>query len=411
MHDLSQRLSQLKDAAPGLQSLPKDAIIRALAATAALLSDPNSSWGRKARATLPSSTGLSAEMVDYGLEHAVRGSNVGSLENLQRKMLPSSEQIRAVTGQLCLVIGAGNVFTAAWRAAVEPLLHGYATLLKVSSQDSIFPKLIHEVFMHVAPEIGRAFSIVEFKGGTLHIEQLLFDAADVVVAYGSDDTIASIQQRLPLNTRFIPHGHGVGAAYISSDYLATTRDLEAACGALALDIAAYDQRGCMSPAGVWVDSNGRFGAHDVATMLVTHSMPMLSQALPRGSLDIHAATQELQWRGVAAVQGELTVGFDFSLCHLDETVPWWPTPGYRNVGIWDCKSLDHLSASLVPFGVHLKTLGIAGHADTRRQIASRLSFPLAPRICPIGNMQKPPIDSISDGHSLSHGYSRWLEIT
>ena len=311
---------------------------------------------------------------------------------------------------LCAVILAGNLFTSAWRALIEPLLLRCPVLAKASSDDNVFPMLIKEALESVAPWLAEALTVTTFKGGDVTVESELFEISNVVSAYGNDQTIASIQKRLPVTTRFLPHGHGVGVAFISQESISNQHALETTCDALALDIAAYDQRGCMSPCGVWVEEGGAYNAHDVCQVLATRSLPAISRSLPRGTLDLDAAAAELQWRAVASVQGKLWRGDDFAICYEQSSSVLRSTPGYRNISVWPCHALETFIDTLTRFGTHLKTLGVGGEFTTRHHMAFRLPAPLTPRICPLGTMQTPPLDYCSDGSLPSLGYLRFVEI-
>jgi hypothetical protein len=401
-------ISGLQASSTALAQLPATDIIDALAVTAKAFADPHSTWGRRARDVLPASTGLSPTMVDWALSTTMRASDAQALMTLRQSLLPTMPQMKAVPASLGVVILAGNIFSASWRALAEPLLQHCPTLAKASSRDGAFPKLIQEALTQISPTLAQGLAVVDYKGGSSDIEAAVFDAAEVVSVYGSDETITNVRQRLPAKARLIAHGHGLGAVFVPNTALLDEQSLHATCDAIALDVAAYDQRGCMSPQGIWVEDGAAYDARMLAATLAARSLPALGDLLPRGPLGVATAAAELQWRGVGAVQGELMKGNDFAVCH-EGHAPFRATPGYRNISVWSCRSVEHLADTLAPFGAQLKVIGVAGDKTARRRVAATLRR-LAPRICEVGQMQTPPLDYISDGLMPTLSYSRCLEV-
>ena len=120
-------------------------------------------------------------------------------------------------------------------------------------------------------------------------------------------------------------------------------------------MAAYDQRGCLSPLVVWVVDGASVGLEEFAE-LVFAELERLRTKLPRGTLPIDVASAQLSWRGVGAMRGRLLEGEGFSVC-CEERGTLRLSPGYRNLQILGVDDASQLPAKLAPLGVHLKTLG------------------------------------------------------
>ncbi|HTU63780.1 MAG TPA: acyl-CoA reductase, partial [Polyangiales bacterium] len=77
------------------------------------------------------------------------------------------------------------------------------------------------------------------------------DDASATAAASSDEASADLESsRLP---RIIAHGHGLSAAYVARSALSSSEEAARAAERVALDIAAYDQHGCLSPHFVLVE--------------------------------------------------------------------------------------------------------------------------------------------------------------
>jgi hypothetical protein len=205
---------------------------------------------------------------------------------------------------------------------------------------------------------------------------------------------------------FIGHGHGLGAGFVGAGALVDEARAREAAGRLALDVAAYDQRGCLSPHVAWVMRGGEVSPAAFAE-LVHEQLAALAPKLPRGPLPFEVASAQLSYRGLAAIHGQLLEGDGFAISY-EERANFRVSPGYRNLQLLCVDSLEELADRLAPLGVHLKCLGIAGLPDVeplRRHLPARL----APRICPLGTMQTPPVDALQDGIPAWEGLVRWID--
>jgi hypothetical protein len=122
----------------------------------------------------------------------------------------------------------------------------------------------------------------------------------------------------------------------------------------------------------------------------------------------------MQWRGVAAVQGELFEGRGHAVAYSEARSV--PGPGWRNLLVRPCQGPRELAAELAGdralWGAHLKALG---HACDQRELAElagliALCPGLCPRVCPLGRMQSPPLDAFADGQAPLHGLLSWLSV-
>jgi hypothetical protein len=373
----------------------------------AMLGSPRSKLGQRARAEIPKSSGLSEPMVSWALETSLAGLTEAHLLELARSVHPPHPGARLVRpGHLCALILAGNVFTAAARGAALPLLFGWPVLAKASSDDDVFARLLKDALDESAPELADAFAVVTFAGDEAHHTTALLEQADAVVAFGSDRTLNEIRANLGATVSFVPHGHGLGAAFVDTPALASLESAQEVARGLALDVAAYDQRGCLSPLVAWVVEGGKVGLEAFAE-LVFAELDALRANLPRGTLPIEVASAQLSWRGVGAMRGRLFEGDGFAVS-CEEHGLLRLSPGYRNLQILGLEQAAQLPAKLAPLGVHLKTLGVSGVAD-REALVRSLPARVAPRVCGVGTMQTPPVHALHDGLPAWEGLLRWAE--
>jgi hypothetical protein len=405
---LRQAASQVVSAGERLWRTSPERRAAWLADAFSMLADPKHPLGQRARTEIPQSAGLSPEMVSWALTHALgvlRESGLSAFEHSVPKPHASAARVRP--GQLLVLVLAGNVFTACARGTALPLLFGWPVLAKASSRDDVFPLLLECALGESDAQLAQAFRVVTFPGEEEARNAVLFEQADAVSAYGSDSTLNAIRAQLSATVSFIPHGHGLGAAFIGSAALANLSLAREVARGLALDVAAYDQRGCMSPLVAWVARDANVGLQQFGE-LVHAELSALSTSLPRGPLPMAVASAQLSWRGISAIRGSLLEGDGFAVA-CEDTGSLRLSPGHRNLQLLGVASIQALPHKLSPLGVHLKCLGVAGVSDLRSVLAL-LPARVAPRVCPVGSMQTPPLHALHDGVPAWEGLVRWSEI-
>lgn len=353
---------------------------------------------REGASALSESTGLSEPMVTWAARTTFGTIRKEAMTTLVREAGPGGEPL----GMLAVVL-AGNVFTAVIRAAFVPLLFGVPVLLKASSRETLFPRMMRDALRDADPRLGGSIDVVVFEGGDRDAETALVETADAVSVYGSDQTVEAMRGRLP-NAALMAHGHGVSAAYCGADALGDDA-IEGTVWQLALDVCAYDQRGCLSPQVIFVEPSASRSALEFARYLVEHGLRPMGEELPRGPLPPAVGAAQAQWRGLAEVEGTLLSGPDHAVAIRAATPIRW-SPGYRNVTISPTAGLQEAFEVITPLGNHLKCIG--ADPSSLHEVQRRLdeSNALGAHACQLGDMQTPPLDAPSDGRPIWAGLRR-----
>ncbi|MBX3275107.1 MAG: hypothetical protein KF729_32885 [Sandaracinaceae bacterium] len=393
---LREALDALADAGAALRARPRAEIAEALAEAWEELADAERARGSEARERLVRSSGLTLPMVAWALR-ATLGDARAELAALAARMEPppGTREAPPALGALFL---AGNVFTAAVAPLSVALLARVPVLVKASSADDALPRLFADALAAHDAALGAACLVVSPPRGAVALEATILHRAGVVSVFGRDETLASIRARLPAGTAFVGHGHGLGLGWV-----ARGADLRAAAKGLARDVAAYDQRGCMSPHAIGVDGDGAAFAEALAEALADEA-----RVLPRGPLPTAVGAAQVQWRGVAIARGTLLEGDGFAVAHeaAGDHAPRL-SPGWRNVTVFDA-DLAGFAARAGTLGAHLKAIGVAG--GDPRALAAALPVGLAPRVCAAGAMQTPPLGAYADGLPPWEGWRRFVSV-
>lgn len=372
-----------------LRATPSSQIIDALVDTAASLIDRGGPFFNEAMTKLPKSSGLSQPMVAWALETTMRTVTVEALQRVVSDIDQTPSTLPPPN--LVATVLAGNLFTAPMRAVFIALLARCPVVVKASTKEDHFVRLLHRALAERDCDIAESVGVVTFAGGDVSLENLLFRYAPVVTAFGSDETLAAIEDRLPSDKTFLRHGHGVGVAYIPATALEQS---ERWIRSVALDVAAYDQRGCLSPQAIWVQEGGAITPRAFAAILAREGLTAISQELPRGPLPAEIAASQMQWRGVARATAELFEASDHAVSYECET-PFRASPGYRNVAVRSASSWDDFLSQLAPLVPHLKCVGVA--AQDLPPLDDLRQRNINARLCRTGAMQTPPFVLETEG--------------
>ena len=380
-------LDRLRDAQHKLEpEAVIDALDRALDAWRA----PDSVW----RAALKHEHGVySSQALELGTVEALRNWTGDTLRRLRARELREPCRVPAVTA----VWLAGSIPSAAFHAILLPLVAGSAVYVKPSSQDPVSARLFVESLRAQDPSLGEAVVVGD--------DPTLLERADAVVAHGSDETIAAIRARVPPQRVFVGHGHKLSLAAVGPDV-----EIETAAPAVAIDIALYDGRGCLSPAYVGVVDRppGRAAAFGRA---LAAELEQLAGELPRGPLHAseEAALREVRARAAVreGVRLELPAGgTEWTL--ILEPAGSRPAPGWLRcvplVPVSDAAELRDWCGRLAP---HLSSLGQMGWDG--QELLAAVQRGGGSRICALGRMQFPPIDWNHDGMSPIRSLVRLID--
>lgn len=277
--------------------------------------------------------------------------------------------------------------------AVQPLLPALAArrpvLLKSPTAEPFFAPAFVRALVERLPALGDAVAARVWAGGEEDLEAPLLERAGVVVAYGGDEALASLEHRARTlgSARFVGYGPKTSLAAIGRD-----ADPEVVASGLARDVALFDQRGCLSIAAVYAEG-GEDRARGVAEALA-RELDRLARTWPPGPADPESAGAARQVRAEAELRGlfrpTVTTGtaeppLAAGTVVVEPRPAFRPTPGLRTVRVHPVKDLDTLPDLLEPWRERLQGAALAA-ADRIEPALAALGIS---RITPPGRLQHP----------------------
>jgi len=368
-------------------------------------------------------TGYTPEMVEWALRDLLRRLTPRALVALVENELGDREPFQqprsragvpgargAVPARLTLEVLAGTVPAVAIEAIALSLLARSPLLLKTSRREPVVARRFVHAIRELAPELAPFVSVVTWDGGDVALERAACEAADVVVAWGGDEAIDAISQQCRFPTRFFGYGHRVSFGVIDRGTAAHERmSLHDVAHGLALDVAAYDQRGCMSPHCVFVARSAPWSMDAIAQKIVDEALPQVAETLPRGTLEPDVGAAFMQAIGVAEFDGRAHHNaFGAVIMHTETR--FVPSPGGRLIHLVPFETPDEVFAALRPLRDAISTVGLITTPAERGTWLSGLSALGARRFTRPGRMQRPLWLRDHDGRPRIGDRVEWVSV-
>lgn len=261
-------------------------------------------------------------------------------------------------------------FVAARTVAVAPiewcallLGHGTAVRLKHPRGEPGAAPLLAEV----AAAVGLPLTVTDDRGAVT--------GAELVVAMGSDEAMDALRARLSPGSVGLLFGHRFSAAWVDA---AGWDGVAAACW-------PFDGRGCYSPQVVFTPSP------------LADAVPALAAALarvearwPRGRVGAGEVARIRARGALARVVGVEARG-DRHAVHGLPATHWHPEGLPRCPAVVSVPDRAAAAAVLAPWSRWLSSVGDDGGG------AWFPDRPVAVRVCPAAELQRPPVDRVHDG--------------
>jgi hypothetical protein len=300
---------------------------------------------------------------------------------------------------------AGNTPLMSWSPLAACLLAGCTVFVKMSRDETLWPRLFVEALAEADPEVAARVVLDVWPGDDPRTAELV-GVADAVVAFGSDVTLAALRAATPSSTPFFGYGHALSIGLTIGGEGA----FEPSAHSFARDVLMYGQGGCLSPHVIFTAESS-----PTTSLLGSWGLPEALRA-QADALDIPhvddpavaAAVREA--RDLALFEGWKVVGAEdlrWTVAYLE--VAYLPRLMPAPVGHGFVYVLDHhgpqgsVAVASLPerFGAargRVSCVGVAG--DVTRELRAALEAEGVSRICKPGEMQTPPLDWPNGGFDL-----------
>jgi hypothetical protein len=381
----------------------------------------------------PAQTGFSRETLARGLDnffkqltrenlYALLVQEFGDAKRLDIMTATAVEQKQnrmaiVIAPEFLVHIAAGSFPNPVLTSIIFGLLTRSAQFVKCASGASFLPRLFAHSVYDADAKLGACLEVAEWRGGNVALEDALFAESECVTATGSDETLAAIRMQLPVKTRFLGYGHRVSFSFVAGEVLYGSRGKKIVTLATD-DVVAWNQLGCLSPHVIYVQLGGEISPEHFAQLLA-EGLEEREASEPRGELSVEDAATIATRRGIYQVRA----------AHSPETTQHWCSKGstaWTVVYEADARfQLSCLNRFIYVKGVadlktalenadsvrgKVSTVGIAAPEERMNEIATQLARWGATRVCPLGQMQNPPLTWRHDGRPPLGDLVTWTDL-
>jgi hypothetical protein len=315
------------------------------------------------RGEIVRSTGLSSQGVELAFDK--------HLELHPKDAEITSLVAAAGDAESVAVILSANVFTSALRAIALAKAASADVVVRPSRRDPAFARaLVRAAALRGDRSLwlDKDLDITSIQRGEIHV-------------YGRDETIQEVIAKS--RVKVVGHGSGMGIAWISRD-----ADIKAAAVALAGDVVAFDQRGCLSPRIALVEGDDAratsFGG------ALHEALERLDHTIPRGEIPSGERAEAARYVATMTYAGQTLVGSTHVVAIAEAGSPLALPPPYRHVHVASSANVDAAALQIARFSRGIVTVG-SDDLDAARRLA-----PPWARLAKLGWMQRPPLDGPVD---------------
>ena len=313
-------------------------------------------------------------------------------------------------------IAAGNLPNPTLMSIALGVLTRSAQFVKCASGTSFVPRLFAHSLYDAEPKLGACLEIAEWRGGRADVEKALFEEADCVTATGSDEALAAIRHHVPARTRFLDYGHRLSFGYVAGDALSSFQARKTVARAAA-DIVAWNQLGCLSPHVIYVEHGGAVAAEQFAEMLA-EELAKREEAEPRGEVTTETSATIASRRAFYEVRAAHSP--DTRFWRSENSTAWTvvyeadarfqPSCLNRFIYVKGASDLKTVLNGADAVRGKVSTVGIAAGEEKSRELATQLAAWGVLRICPLGQMQNPPLTWHHDGRPALGDLVTWVDF-
>jgi len=417
--EIAENFARLRIAGERLKRRPIGEVLDVLGAVLDRWRDPDSIWRRDLEDRLPAATGFTAPMVAEGLRRALGHWTSDALRELANRELGPIDALdggsnRRVSGfDTTAVLLAGSIPMPSLLALIAPLALRSPVLAKAASRDPLTPHLVAQSIAEADPELGRCIRVVDFPAADGDCTRALLEA-DCICATGSDATIAAVQSQARPPRRLIVDGHRLSIAAVVAPEDAACRSQLAE--RLAIDVALWDQLGCLSPIAVFAVGPEPARAAALGEAIAV-ALANAETNWPRGTVDAATAHAVAQQR--AEAEFRRAAGHAVAI-HASAATAWTvivedspkarPAPLHRFIRVVPIPDPAQLLDAIRPLAPHLAAVAIEGFGEETAGVARALAQLGASRVCAPGSLQSPPLDWRHAGRGVLAPLARMSDI-
>jgi hypothetical protein len=400
-----------------LRAVPARTIVRAVADAASRWADADFPPRVRLLQRIVERTGYTEPVVEHALDElfssltvdaleATIAGELGSLDALDEFALRAGRpRARAVAAGSVCVISSRTTIGVAIVPAVFALCAKCDVLVK-DREDA----LVQAFFSTLAQERNEFLEAARAQTWEGESDTVSIGNFDVIVAFGSDATLARVAAATQGRARFIGFGSRASIGYVAREELRDITYATAIAAGAARDLVLYETEGCLSLHALFVERGGMVDPQ-AFTKIVAQEVERASVEFPPGVRDARASARIANARNLAAFRSATGSGSVFSdargsyLAVLDPPVSEPPAFLPRALAVHAVDEPGDAITYLARHDVPVEAVAIAGKRADLRTFAIEIG---AHRIARFGDLQRPPLGGNHGGRARIADFITWI---
>lgn len=427
VRDMQEIIDKARELKKRLATLEVDQIIDVLNACSQAWSDQGYKYRRIALEELPSRIKFSREMVEEGIKTlcslmsrdglTIRlNTDLGNKNYLNRWTYNEDFKgyIKAIPRGIIAHVSAGNVFVGGVDSLVQGIITKNVNIMKMSTADPIFPVLFAKSLKEFDDSgiLHQSMALLNWKGGTASVENVLKRECDAIVVYGGSDTVYSYRENQGLHCKLVEYGPKYSFVVVEKRE-AEKRGIQHVARAIARDAIMWEQSACSSPHVVYVETE------ELARIFVTEigkALDEWAEKIPQGSLFEDEAVEITRVREMAKVEKALGNGDYYFSKNSLSTVVYQRSKEFtvsnhnRTLFVKYLDYLDEVVDIVEPMGQFIQTVSLITGTEHAKELADKLSLIGADRFVDAGKMAVRKHGTPHDGTKGLSELIKWVSL-
>ncbi len=355
--------------------------------------------------------------------HALLAQELGDARRLDKFAATRAEEnsnraAMAVGPEFLVHITAGNIPNPALMSIALGLLARSAQFVKCASGGVFLPRLFAHSIYDADPKLGACLEIAAWRGGNADLENALVRRSRLRDSDRQRRDAGCNPQR-GCRSRLASSATAIALVrFCCARRFCPALRAKKIIAAAADDVVAWNQLGCLSPHVIYVEAGGDVSPENFAEMLADE-LERREQTEPRGELPAEHAAAIASRRGIYEVRAAHSPETTRHWCSKDSTA--WTVVFEADTRFQvSClnrfiyvKAVTDLTAALHgadEIRGKVSTVGIAAPEEKMQELAAQLARWGATRVCPLGQMQNPPLTWRHDGRPALGDLVTWTDL-
>ena len=296
---------------------------------------------------------------------------------------------------------------------IEGLLSGNVNVLKLARKDGAFAARFYQEVCALDKTNTFKDYIYIGKVSSSDKEYLkdFLSIADVISAWGNEESIKSLKEIAPSRARMVEWGHKISFAYISKRSSRNEKMLEK----LAFEICNNEQMACSSPQCVFLEDASfeelKFFSNNLgkALNIISSKIPRILPGLQEQA-ELTVTSEQVRLNSIfGKSEAQISPQNDWRI-YIDDSDKLTTSPLFRTIWLKPLAK-NKIISNLRPLKVYLQTVGISADRDEIEELTRLLFQAGVQRVRAIGEMTETYLGEPHDGVYALERYCQKISFT